>query len=70
MDRQKGLGGGLKQFVKTGLVASKARSGRPKVNTLSEDQYIKHCSQRGRKATLSQIKKEISKGLTSSVLRA
>lgn len=39
MARQKGLAGGwgggalrgsLKQFVKTGLVASKARSGRPK----------------------------------------
>uniref|UniRef100_A0A3B4WJ34 Paired domain-containing protein n=1 Tax=Seriola lalandi dorsalis TaxID=1841481 RepID=A0A3B4WJ34_SERLL len=30
-----------KRFAETGSVASKARSGRPKVTTPSEDQYIK-----------------------------
>lgn len=41
--------GSLQRFAETGSVVSKARSGRPKVTTPSEDQYIKLSSLRDRK---------------------
>uniref|UniRef100_A0A3B4XSX8 Transposase Tc1-like domain-containing protein n=1 Tax=Seriola lalandi dorsalis TaxID=1841481 RepID=A0A3B4XSX8_SERLL len=47
--------GTLKRFGETGSVVSKARSGRPKVTTPSEDQYIKLSSLRDGKATSTRI---------------
>lgn len=36
----------LKDYVETGLVVSKVQSGRPKLTTPSEYQYMQLCSQR------------------------
>ena len=46
--------GVLKHLAETGSIATKARTGRPKVTTLSEDQYIKLSSLRDRKTISSQ----------------
>uniref|UniRef100_A0A3B4V6T2 Transposase Tc1-like domain-containing protein n=1 Tax=Seriola dumerili TaxID=41447 RepID=A0A3B4V6T2_SERDU len=59
--------GTLKRSAETGSLVSKARSGRPKVTTPSEDQYIKLSSLRDRKATLSQIQKLLNKECKSSI---
>ena len=53
--------GTLKRFAETGSVVSKARSGRPKVTTTSEDQNIKLSSLRDRKVTSSQIQNVLNK---------
>lgn len=45
----------LKHFEKTTSVVCKARSRRSKVTTLLEDQYIRLCSLRDRKATSLQM---------------
>ncbi|KAF7656992.1 hypothetical protein LDENG_00033420 [Lucifuga dentata] len=53
--------GTLKRAAETGSVASKARSGRPKVTTPSEDRSIKLCSLRDKKVTSSQIQNLLNK---------
>ena len=50
-----------KMLCRTESVVSKACSGRPKVTTPSEDQYIKISPLRDRKATLSQIQNLLNK---------
>ncbi|KAM7407138.1 hypothetical protein PAMA_003055 [Pampus argenteus] len=53
--------GTLKRAAETGSVVSKARSGRPKVTTPAEDQYIQLSSLRDRRVTSSQIQYLLNK---------
>ena len=62
--------GTLKRAAETGSVASKARSGRPKVTTPSEDEYIKLSSLRDRKATSAQIQDLLNKERNNPVSKS
>uniref|UniRef100_A0A3B4XIU1 Paired domain-containing protein n=1 Tax=Seriola lalandi dorsalis TaxID=1841481 RepID=A0A3B4XIU1_SERLL len=62
--------GTLKRFAESGSVVSKARSGRPKVTTPSEDQYIKLSSLTDRKATSSQIQNLLNKERMAPISRS
>ena len=62
--------GTLKRAAETGSVASKARSGRPKVTTPLEDEYIKLSSLRDRKITSSQIQDLLNKGRKTPVSKS